>query len=170
MLNTNFVIPYFMKLNKLFTKTLFVSLLAMATLFVACKDDDKEPENVDTNPIVGTWQLNGLKTTAGADLPQLNTLLTLAPCLFDLKFEFMANNKVTAKDCVPATALMASFLPITAETTWKVENGTLTLTNGANVKTFPITQADKEMKITVSIDLTGTGTTSTTGVMVFNKL
>jgi hypothetical protein len=169
MLNTNFVIPYFMKLNKLFTKTLFLSLLAMATLFVACKDDDKEPENVDTNPIVGTWQLNGVKTTAGADLPQLPIVLAGAPCLFSLKFEFMPNNKVNAKDCPNATALMTSFLPINAETTWKVDGSTLTLTNGSNVKTFPITQADKEMKITVSIDLTGTGT-PTTGVMVFNKL
>ena len=157
-----------MKPNRLFTKTLFLSLLAMATLFVACKDDDKEPENVDTNPIVGTWQLNGLKTTAGADLPQLSTLQAMAPCMFSLKFEFTSNNKVTAKDCPAATALMASFIPISAETTWKVDNGTLTLTNGTNVKTFPITQTEKEMKITVAIDL-GTGT-PTTGVMVFNKL
>jgi hypothetical protein len=158
-----------MKLTRLFSKTLFLSMLAMAAFFVACKDDDKEPENVDTNPIVGTWQLNGVKTTAGADLPQLPLVVAGAPCLFSLKFDFTANNKVTAKDCPSATALMASFIPISAETTWKVDNGILTLTNGSNVKTFPITQAEKEMKITVAIDLTGTGT-PTTGVMVFNKL
>jgi hypothetical protein len=158
-----------MKPNRLFTKTLFLSLLAMATLFVACKDDDKEPENVDTNPIVGTWQLNGLKTTAGADLPQaqMDLIKSLAgSCLFDLKVEFTASNKVNTKDCTTATTALAAFIPLSANTEWKVSNETLTLTANGTEKSFPITQTDKELKVNVAVNLG----TPATAVMVFNKL
>lgn len=159
-----------MKLSKLFTKTLFLFVLSLSVVFVACKDDDddKTPETVDTNEIVGKWQLTGIKTNAGADVPELGLIKVAAPCVLDLKFTFTSNNKVTAADCPQASVALAPYVPITAETIWKVDNGTLTLTNGTNVKSFPIVQTKDEMKISISIELNPG--TQTTGLLVFKRL
>ncbi len=159
-----------MKFTKLLTQTLFLFVLSLSVVFVACKDDDddKTPETVDTNEIGGKWQLTGIKTNAGADVPELGLIKVAAPCVLDLKFTFTSNNKVTSSDCPQATIALSPYVPITAETKWKVENGNLSLTNGTDVKTFPITQAKDEMKITISIELTPG--TKTNGLLVFKRI
>lgn len=155
-----------MKLVKLLSKITLPALLILSIIIVSCKKDDPEP--VDSNPIVGKWQLTGIKTNAGADVAELPLIKSVAPCIFDLKFDFTSNNKVAASDCPAAVVAMSTVVPVSTDTNWKVENNTLTLTNGSNEKVFPIAQDPNEIKITVSIDL-GNGTPST-GLMIFKRL
>ncbi len=156
-----------MKILKILSKTTLLAFMAMAVVLLSCKSDDPEPEPVDNNPIVGKWQLIGIKTTAGADVPELPLIKGAASCIFDLKFDFTSNNRVTASDCPSAVVAMSTVVPVSTDTEWRIENTTLTLKNGSTEKSFPIVQAASEMKITVSIDL---GAGASTGVMVFKRL
>ena len=158
-----------MKANKNLAKILSFSLLLMALIFVSCKDDDKEPENVDTNEIVGKWQLTAINSPAtGTSVTELPTIKLLAPCIFDLKFTFTANNQVTLSDCEAATLVINSFIPVSAETKWKVENNSLTLTNGTTSQSLPLSQSKDAMTITVNTN-TGTGP-AVNALLVFKRI
>jgi hypothetical protein len=142
-----------MKLAKILTKTLLLSVLSLTLLFVSCKDDEKEPEKVDTNPIVGSWQyVSVAPETPGTSIPVLAVIPTVAPCIAQLVFKFESNNTLQALNCNSATVAMAAAgLTIGSETKWEVvSNNKLKLTNGALVSEFPITQTATEMTITVN--------------------
>ena len=141
-----------MKFTKILSKTLFLSVLSLTLLFVSCKDDDKEPENVDTNPIVGSWQYSSATPeTANANIPALQ-LISAISCINDLKLTFESNNNVVAANCQLAVDLMSAYVPITSGSTWKVENNTLTLKNGTTSRTFPIIQNGNDLTIVVATD------------------
>ena len=141
-----------MKLTKIFARTLFLSVLSLAFLFVSCKDDDKEPEKVDTNPIVGSWKYDtATPETANASIPALQ-LISAITCIKDLKLNFMSNNSMVATDCQMAVDLMSAYVPISSGSTWKVENNTLTLKNGTITRTFPIIQNGNDLTIVVATD------------------
>jgi hypothetical protein len=141
-----------MKLAKILTQTLLLSVLSLTLLFVSCKDDEKEPEKVDTNPIVGSWQyVSVAPETPGTTIPLLAMIPTIAPCIDKLVFKFESNNTVKALNCNEAIiAMTAAGLTIGAETKWEVAGNKLKLTNGAVVSEFPITQQTTEMTITVN--------------------
>ncbi|MEO6685008.1 MAG: lipocalin family protein [Dyadobacter sp.] len=147
-----------MKIFNRFTKTAFFTFLIMSVVFVACKnDDDNTTTPVDTNPIVGKWQLTSVvPETAGTTIPAL-TLLPALGCVYELKFTFTGDNKVALSDCDAAVTLLGSYLQIQSTTTWKVETGKLTLTNGSTSNTFGLVQNTNDMQIIVNTNTTGTG-------------
>ena len=69
-----------MKIYKNLTKILTLSILSMALIFVSCKDDDKEPETVDNNEIVGKWKFSAIAPeTAGTNIGDLSLITSLIP-------------------------------------------------------------------------------------------
>ena len=148
-----------MKFFNLLGKTVFLSFLLLAFVFVSCKDDDEEtPVAVDTNEIVGKWQLTSVTPeTAGTSIPALALLPTLAPCYTSLKFTFTSDNKVALSDCDAAVGLVGAIININSTTTWKVSSGKLTLTNGTTTNDFGLVQNTNEMKIIVNTNTTGSG-------------
>lgn len=144
-------------------------MLLMSALIFSCKDDDEDTPTtpVDNNEIVGTWELDSINTTAGAPIADLESIKLLAPCVFDLKLTFTNDNKVSAKDCPSAMTYLSTFIPISADTKWKVENGNLNVENGANKQTLPIVQAPSKMKINVTI---AGGSSPRTAVLVFKRV
>jgi hypothetical protein len=148
-----------MKIFNHFSKTTFLTFILMAFVFAACKDDDDDnttPE--DNNAIVGKWQLTAITPeTAGTTIPGLALLPTLAPCIYDLKFTFTSDNKVTLSDCDAAVLLVGSLIKIESTTTWKVEPGKLMITNGSTTNSFGLVQNTNDMKIIVNTNTSGTG-------------
>ena len=139
-----------MKIVKQLSKITRPALLILSVIIVSCKKDDPEP--VDTNPIVGSWQYVSVAPEApGTTIPLLGQITTYAPCISSLVFKFNSNNTLTAENCdVAVLAMGAAGLTIGAETKWKVEGTKLKLTNGTTVKEFPITQQTSQMTITVN--------------------
>jgi hypothetical protein len=160
-----------MKLTKILSKTLFLSVLSLTLLFVSCKDDDKEPENVDTNPIVGSWQyVSVAPETAGTNIPVLAVIPTVAPCIAQLVFKFESNNTLQALNCNAATvAMTAAGLTIGNETKWEVAGNKLKLTNGTLVSEFPITQTATQLTITVNT-VTDTTKPAVNAVITLKKI
>jgi len=161
-----------MKIFKTLLKTNLFILLAFAFITISCKDDDKEPDNVDNNEIVGKWQLTSVKPeTAGTSIPVLEQLTTLVPCAYSLVFTFESNNKVTPSGCELAVQGLAAagYLTVGQTTTWKVENGTLKLTNGTTVQSLPLKQNGNEMTITVNTNTSGTGAAAN-ALLVFKRI
>ncbi|MBE9466059.1 lipocalin family protein [Dyadobacter subterraneus] len=148
-----------MKIFNHLNKTAFFAFFLMFLAFVACKDDDdKTTTPVDNNPIVGKWQLTSVTPeTAGTTIPALSLLPALAPCIYELKFTFTSDNKVALSDCDAAVALIGGFIQIQNTTTWKVDSGKLTLTNGTTTSSFGLTQNTNDMQILVNTNTSGTG-------------
>jgi len=161
-----------MKAYRTLLKTNFLILIAFAFIFVSCKDDDKTPDTVDNNEIVGKWQLTSIKPeTTGASLPILDQLTTLVPCAYSLVFTFESNNKVTPSGCELAVQGLAAagYLTVGQTTTWKVEGGTLKLTNGTTVQSVPLKQNGNEMTITVNTNTSGTGAAAN-ALLLFKRI
>lgn len=136
---------------KALSSCFMIILLGFAIL--SCKDDEETPV-VETNPIVGSWQLTEITPEkAGAQIPQLAILGNIA-CLYDLVFTFQANNKFVPSKCDTAITLMQSLLPIGADTKWTVVNNKLTLENGTSKQEFAIVQGTNDLSIIVVIDPT----------------
>ena len=150
-----------MTLSNILSKIIFLTFLSFAFVFTSCKDDDdKDPETVDTNEIVGKWELEtATPETPNTTIPALALIPVAAPCAFDLKFTFLSNNTLTASDCESAITALSTFgyLTVGQATTWKVENNILTLTNGTTTQSLPIKQNGNEMTLTVNTNTTGSG-------------
>jgi hypothetical protein len=162
----------FMKVYQNVTKILTLSILFMALVFVSCKDEDKEPETVDKNEIVGKWQFVSVTPeTAGTTIPAIEQLPNLVPCVKDLVFTFEASNKVSPSGCDIAVQALAAFgyLTVGQDTKWKVENNTLVLTNGTNVQTLPLKQNGDKMTFTINTNTTGTGA-AVNAVLEFKRI
>lgn len=161
-----------MAIHNLFSKTIFLIFLSLAFVLTSCKDDDKEPETVDNNEIVGKWEFeSATPETAGTNIPALALIPVAAPCAYDLKFTFLSNNTVTASDCESAIAALSTFgyLTVGQATTWKVENSTLTLTNGTTTQSLPIKQNGNTMTLTVNTNTTGSGA-AVNALLLFKRL
>ncbi|QRR02692.1 lipocalin-like domain-containing protein [Dyadobacter sandarakinus] len=131
----------------------FVFVLMTCT-FMACKDDDddKEPDPVvNTDPIVGTWQLTSITPeTAGTTIPELAFAEAVVPCLYMLKVTFKADNSLTTADCEAAVTAIGTFIPVSAAAKWKVEGDSLTLTQGTASESFKRMQTDTELTLVVN--------------------
>ena len=161
-----------MKIYKNLTKILTLSILSMALIFVSCKDDDKEPETVDNNEIVGKWKFSAIAPeTAGTNIGDLSLITSLIPCAYNLTLTFSSNNKVTPADCDLAIQGLAAagFLTVGQDTKWKVENNSLKLTNGTTVQTLPLQQSANEMKITVNTNTSGSGAAAN-AILTFKRI
>lgn len=147
-----------MKIFNYLNKAAVLAFFLIAFAFIGCKnDDDKTTTPVDTNPIVGKWQLTSVTPqTAGTTIPALS-LLPAISCIYELKFTFTGDNKVALSDCDAAVTLLGSYLQIQSTTTWKVETGKLTLTNGSSTNTFGLVQNTNDMQIIVNTNTSGTG-------------
>ena len=159
-----------MTLSNILSKIILLTLLAF--VFTSCKDDDKDPETVDTNEIVGKWELEtATPETPNTTIPALALIPIAAPCAFDLKFTFLSNNTLTAADCESAITALSTFgyLTVGQATTWKVENGTLTLTNGTATQSLPIKQNGDVMTLTVNTNTSGTGA-AVNALLMFKRL
>jgi len=149
-----------MKIYNFLSKAIYLTILSLALLTVSCKDDDKTPETVDTNQIVGKWQLTSITPeTAGTSIPALASLTAIVPCVYSLVFTFESNNKVTPSGCDVATQLLTTtgYLTVGQDTKWKVANNTLTLTTGSTVQALPLKQNTNDMTITVNTNTATTG-------------
>jgi hypothetical protein len=148
-----------MKIFNAFSKAAFLTFLLMAFVFVSCKDDDDDTTTpVENNEIIGKWQLTSITPeAAGTTITGLELIPVLAPCVYDLKFTFTADNKVTLSDCPAAVTLIGTFIKVENTTTWKVETGKLALTNGSTTNSFGLVQNPKDMKIIVNTNTSGTG-------------
>jgi len=162
-----------MTIHNILSKIIFLTFLSIASVFTSCKDDDdKDPETVDTNEIVGRWELeSATPETAGTSIPALALIPIAAPCAFDLKFTFLSNNTLTATDCESAITALSTFgyLTVGQATTWKVENGMLTLTNGTATQSLPIKQNGDVMTLTVNTNTSGTGA-AVNALLMFKRL
>ena len=160
-----------MKAYRTLLKTNFLILIAFAFIFVSCKDDDKTPDTVDNNEIVGKWQfVSATPETAGTSIPAL-ALIPSITCVTSLVFTFESNNKVTPSGCELATQLLTStgYITVGQDTKWKVESGTLKLTNGTTVQTLPLKQNGNEMTITVNTNTSGTGAAAN-ALLLFKRI
>lgn len=149
-----------MKIYTVLRKTIYLTIFSLSLLTVACKDDDKTPETVDNNEIVGKWQLTSITPeTAGTTIPTLASITAIVPCVYSLIFTFESNNKVTPSGCDVATQLLTTtgYLTVGQDTKWKVANSTLTLTTGTTVQSLPLKQNTNEMTITVNTNTATTG-------------
>lgn len=128
----------------------------LSVALASCKDDEKEPENVDKNEIVGTWQLTEIAPEdASTSIPELELLESLISCIYQLKLTFASNNTLTPSDCDAATLAIGGYFPMSTGTTWKVENGILTLTSGTTTESLPIQQNGDNMSVTVNAGTSG---------------
>jgi hypothetical protein len=141
-----------MKITYVLSKLTFLAFLFMAVAIVACKDDkDPDPQPVDTNPIVGKWQLTAITPeTAGTTIPALVFIQTVAPCIFELKLTFNANNSITTADCAAAVSAIDPFVPVGADAKWKVTGDKLTLSKGTTSQEFKITQTATNLTVVVN--------------------
>ena len=162
-----------MTLSNILSKIIFLIFLSFAFVFTSCKDDDdKDPETVDTNEIVGKWELEtATPETPNTTIPALALIPVAAPCAFDLKFTFLSNNTLTASDCESAITALSTFgyLTVGQATTWKVENNILTLTNGTTTQSLPIKQNGNEMTLTVNTNTTGLGA-AVNALLLFKRI
>lgn len=144
-----------MKIFKSLSKFTFLTFILVASAFVACKDDnDPDPDPVDENPIVGKWQLTAITPeTAGTTIPALQFITTVAPCLFDLKLTFNANNTITPSDCDAAVTAIDPFVPVGAEAEWKVNGDKLVLSKETTSREFKITQNPNDMIVVVNTQI-----------------
>ena len=159
-----------MTLSNILSKIILLTLLAF--VFTSCKDDDKDPETVDTNEIVGKWELEtATPETPNTTIPALALIPIAAPCAFDLKFTFLSNNTLTAADCESAITALSTFgyLTVGQATTWKVENNILTLTNGTTTQSLPIKQNGNQMTLTVNTNTTGSGA-AVNALLLFKRI
>jgi hypothetical protein len=147
-----------MKITYALSKLTFLVFLLMAVAIVACKDDkDPEPEPVDTNPIVGKWQVTSITPeVAGTTIPALQFITTLAPCIYDLKLTFNANNSITTADCPEAVSAMGSFVPVGSDAKWKVNGDKLTLSTATTSQEFKITQTATNLTVVVNTNTDAT--------------
>ena len=142
-----------MTLCNILSKTLFLTFLSLAFIFVSCKDDDKDPVTVDNNEIVGKWQLTSVAPEDSTKtIPALSYIAIAAPCAYELVFTFESNNKVTPSGCDAAITLLTTsgYLTIGSATTWKVENNTLKLTTSGTTQSLPLIQNGNNMTIIVN--------------------
>lgn len=140
--------------------------------FTACKDDDEpDPEEVDTNPIVGTWQLTAITPeVAGTNIPALVFLTTVAPsCLYELKLTFNSNNKITTADCDAAVSLIDPFVPVGTDANWEVEDDKLILSKGNTSEEFKITQTATNLTVVVNTQ-TDTTKPAVNVLLLFKKV
>jgi hypothetical protein len=147
-----------MKITYALSKLTFLAFLFMAVTIVACKDDDEpDPEVVDTNPIVGTWQLTAVTPeAAGTTIPALDFIKTAVPCLFQLKLTFNANNTLTTSDCDAAVTAISPFVPVGTDAKWKVNGDKLTLSRGTTSQEFKITQTTTDLSVVVNTNTDAT--------------
>ena len=141
-----------MRIYTALSKFTLLVFLFMSVAMTACKDDEeKQPDPVDNNPIVGTWQVTSLTPeTPGTTIPGLAFIQTNAPCLSDLKLTFNPNNTVTAADCDAAVGLIEPFVPVGAGAKWKVVGNNLTLSSATVSREFKITQTATELTVVVN--------------------
>lgn len=144
-----------MMITQSFRKCIAFAFVLMAFTFVACKDDEKEPDPVlpASDPIVATWQLSTIAPeVAGTSLPQLAFVEQLVPCLYQLKITFKADATLSTADCDAAVTAIGPFVPVTSNARWKVEGDNLTLTAGSTTQTFKKTQTDTTLTLVVNTE------------------
>jgi hypothetical protein len=146
-----------MKITSTATKSSLLAFMLVALTMLACKDDEEPEPPVDSNPIVGTWQLTAVTPeTPGATIPALQLLTAIAPCIYDLKLTFNSNNSITTADCPAAVSAMEAFVPVGADAKWKVEGDQLILTRGSTSQQFKFTRTDTNLTVVVNTN-TSTG-------------
>ncbi|WP_171037905.1 lipocalin-like domain-containing protein [Dyadobacter luticola] len=147
-----------MRFTQTLSKTTFLAFLFMAIVIVACKDDKDEPDPVvDTNPIVGTWQVTAITPeTAGTTIPALSLVTTFAPCLMNLKLTFKADNTIATADCPEAVSAIGPYVPVGNDSKWKVDGDKLTLSNSSSAQQFKFTQTATNLTIIVNTNTDAT--------------
>lgn len=139
-----------MKIFNSLSKITFLTFILVALAFVACKDD-KDPDPVDTNPIVGKWHLTAITPEAsGTTIPALQFIFTVAPCILDLKITFNSDNSISTADCPAAVSAMDTFVPVGADAKWKVNGDKLVLSKGTTSQEFKITQSATDLIVVVN--------------------
>jgi len=142
-----------MKIINALSRVTLLTFIFGVLAFTACKDnDDPDPIEPDTNPIVGKWQLTSVSPeVAGTTIPALVFLTTVAPaCLYDLKLTFNSDNTVTTSDCDAAVSLIEPFVPIGTDASWEVDGDKLILTKGTASEEFRITQTATDLTVVVN--------------------
>jgi hypothetical protein len=145
-----------MKTPHYLTRILYFALVCLTVFAASCKDDEKEPEPepVDTNPIVGTWELEAITPeTAGASIPNLGTVISVVPCIYDLKLTFNANNTISTADCPIAVSAIGSLVPVGTDAKWKVNGDKLTLSDKSKSQELKITQNATDLKVVVNAEM-----------------
>ncbi|MCE7068331.1 lipocalin family protein [Dyadobacter sp. CY326] len=161
-----------MKIYSALSKITLLTFLLMAFVITACNDDDDKPDlqTEDTNPIVGTWQLQSVTPeTAGTTIPALAFITQLAPCYLDLKLTFNSNNTITAADCPTAVSAIDPFVPVGTDAKWKVDGDKLTLTRGTTSQEFKITQTATNLTVVVNTE-TDDAKPPVNALLVFKKV
>ena len=139
-------------------KTSLLAFVMILSVVFACKDDkDPDPQPVDNDPIVGTWQLTSITPeTPGTSIPALTFITTLAPCYLDLKLTFNANNTISTADCAAAVSAIDPFVPVGTDSKWKVEGDKLTLSKGTTSQTFKYTRTATNLTVVVNTNADAT--------------
>ncbi|CAG5071804.1 hypothetical protein DYBT9623_03789 [Dyadobacter sp. CECT 9623] len=148
-----------MKTPHYLTRIFYFALVCLTVFAASCKDDEKEPEPepVDKNPIVGTWELTAITPeVAGTNIPALALIPQFAPCIYDLKLTFNANNTITTADCPAAVTAIGAFAPVGAEAKWKVNGDKLTLSDKNQSQELKITQNATDLNVIVNTETVAT--------------
>jgi hypothetical protein len=168
--------PYYslstMKLLKALSKTTLLSFVLLTFVFTSCKKDEKDPDPVDNNPIVGKWQFESVKPeAAGVTIPALELIPTLAPCIANLVLTFEASNKVLASGCESAVTILTAggYITLGADTKWKVTGNKLQITNGTTVQDLSIVQTATQLSVIVNTNTDPTKP-AVNAVIVFKKV
>jgi hypothetical protein len=148
-----------MKIISSLSRITLLTFIFGVLAFTACKDnDDPDPVEPDTNPIVGKWQLTAITPeVAGTTVPALVFLNTVAPaCLYDLKLTFNSNNTITTSDCDQAVSLIDPFVPVGTDAKWEVDGDVLILSKGTTNEEFKITQTATNLTVVVNTETDST--------------
>jgi hypothetical protein len=159
-----------MKLLQALSKTTLLSFVLLIFVFSSCKKDEKDPDPVDTNPIVGKWQFESVKPEdPTVTIPAIAQLQIAVQCLPNLVLNFEANNKVSASGCDQAVLFLSGYLTIGADTKWKVTGNKLQVTNGSLVQELTIVQAPTQFSVIVNTNSDATKP-AVNAVIVFKKI
>ncbi|KAA0990507.1 lipocalin-like domain-containing protein [Dyadobacter aurulentus] len=147
-----------MKIPHYLTRLLYFAIVSLTVFAAACKDEkEPDPEPVDNNPIVGTWQLKEIKPeTVGTPIPDLEKVISFVDCIYNLKLTFNANNTISTADCPIAVAAIESIVPVGAEAKWKVSGDKLTLSDKNRSQDLKITQNATDLNVVVNTELDAT--------------
>jgi len=143
-----------MKIPHYLTRLLYFAIVSLTVFAAACKDDkEPEPDPVDNNPIVGTWQLKEITPeTPGTTIPELALIPTVAPCIYNLKLTFNSNNTVATSDCPEAILFIGAYVPMGADAKWQVTGDKLTLTNKTTTRELKISQTQTDLNVVVNLN------------------
>lgn len=161
-----------MKMFNALSRITLLTFIFGVLAFTACKDnDDPDPVEPDTNPIVGSWQLTAITPeVAGTNIPALVFLNTVAPpCLYDLKLTFNSNNKITTSDCDAAVSLIDPFVPVGTDANWEVDGDKLILSKGNTSEEFRIIQTATDLTVVVNTE-TNTAKPAANVLLLFKRV